>query len=242
MKRLALITAWLTAAHGVLGLIYWALLNVPESNVWMLGLSATLALVIAGGAAWTEVGAALAWQSGVSMGQALRRAASRLHAFAPFLLVCGAFVLATGQAAGWLARHRGEIDAWLIATFGWTQTAWLHTGLTVLLEFLRSIVGVSLALAVMAACARRGLGEVMYLRWVRAGLSRAQLGRTGLAMVLLVALPWRAVYWRPGWLPPNTIEVVVAGAKLLVIVLLMNLGWALTLRAAALGAAPPEEP
>ena len=57
----------------------------------------------------------------------------------------------------------------------------------------------------------------------------------GLAIVLLVALPWRAIDWRPAALPPTWLEPAFVGLKLAVIYVLLNLGWGYVLRAGAEG-------
>ena len=44
MRRLAIVTAWLLVGQAVWLTIFWGLLHVPESSVWMLALSAVLAL------------------------------------------------------------------------------------------------------------------------------------------------------------------------------------------------------
>jgi len=48
-KRWFTITAWLLAGHAILGGLYWLLLQVPESNAFMLAASV---LVVMGGLAW----------------------------------------------------------------------------------------------------------------------------------------------------------------------------------------------
>ena len=47
MKRAAAVVAWLAAGHLVLGAFYWALLQVPESNVFMLTTSLLLVVTMA---------------------------------------------------------------------------------------------------------------------------------------------------------------------------------------------------
>jgi hypothetical protein len=71
------------------------------------------------------------------------------------------------------------------------------------------------------------------LRWVRAALSRDQIGVVALSTVVFFVLPWRAIEWRPQGLPPGGIEMTFVFVKLTLIALLAHLGWMLMLAAAA---------
>ena len=46
ISRLAIISAWLLVGTAAWFAIFWGLLHVPESSVWMLALSAVLALAL----------------------------------------------------------------------------------------------------------------------------------------------------------------------------------------------------
>jgi hypothetical protein len=67
------------------------------------------------------------------------------------------------------------------------------------------------------------------MRWLRASVSRRQLGVVALAIVLLVAVPWRAVAWRPRGLSPNAAEVVFVATKLSLLYVIAHVGWLLML-------------
>ena len=233
MRRATAIVACLLAGHTAAAGLFWALVNVPESNVLMLGLSAALVAAILVALGWTQTTALLAWRPDVTLGAAARRG---LRAAPVFLVAAAVFAVVwwvTERADVWLADHAGEIDAWLIATFEVTSAAWVHRALDVVLFLLRYAAGVSLGVALLGAGAREGWAGLRRLGWLRAGLSRRHLGLVGAAMTLLVFLPFQAAYWRPEALPPNAAEVVFAALKLGAIFLAANVGWALVLWADA---------
>ncbi len=233
MRRALAIVACLVAGHTAAAGLFWALVNVPESNLLMLGLSATLVALIVVALGWTEATALLAWRPDVTLGEATRRGLRRAPAVLAAAAVFGIFWWATARADVWLADRGGEIDAWLIATFELTRTTWVHRAFDVALFLVRYVAGVSLAVSVLGAVARAGWHALFRLGWLRAGLSRRHLGLVGAAMTLLVFLPLEAAYWRPETLPPNAIELAFAAAKLGAIFLVVNVGWALVLWADA---------
>ena len=232
MARVLAVLAWLCAGHAVLGGLYWLLLNIPESNAWML--AASLAAVIA--AAWVaglvEMTAMLALGGDGPPTSAARRAAGRAWLIAFPLVVFAAIWWVTGWAADWHTRYAGQIDAWLIAKTGWTRTAWLHSGLTWFLAFVRYGAGTSLALALLAALAAAGPGG-MASRWPARGLAWRRLIVISLALLAGLWLPWQAVYWRPAVLPSTWVQPAFAAARLLVLYVIGNLAWAVALRTAA---------
>jgi len=229
MRRALAIVACLVAGHSAAAGLFWALVNVPESNLLMLGLSAVLVALIVVALGWTEVTALLSWRPEVTFAQATRRGLARAPALLAAAAVFGIVWWATARADAWLTEHAGEIDAWLIATVELTRTAWVHRAFDVVLFLVRYAAGVSLGVAVLAAVALNGWGALPRAAWLRAGLSRRQLGLVGAAMTLLVFLPLQAAAWRPEALPPNAIEIVFAAVKLGAIFLVANIGWALVL-------------
>ena len=140
-----------------------------------------------------------------------------------------------GDAFGeWFAAHRGEFDAWLIATFDMTKTAWLDRVVSVVIFLWAGVIGVSLAVALVFARLERGAGAVVRFEWVRAGLSRDQLMLTAAAMTLLVALPWQGLLLAPARVsPPTWWQPAFAAVKIAAIFVVMNVGWLLVLLAGA---------
>ena len=234
MSRVALArVAWLTMGHALVLALAWGLVNVPDSNALMIGLSiATVALIIF---AFSVVNATAAeWLlPGRSWRQAFEASASSV----PVIVAAVALVVVfwwIGDAFGeWFAAHRGEFDAWLIATFDMTTTAWLDRVVSVGVFLWAGVVGVSLAVALVFARLERGAGAVVRFEWVRAGLSRDQLMLTAAAMTLLIALPWQGLSWRPRGLPPTWWQPAFAAVKIAMIFVAMNVGWLLVLLAGA---------
>lgn len=229
MRRALAIVACLLAGHTAAAGLFWALVNVPESNVLMLALSAALVVLIVAALGWTEATALLSWRPDLTLAEAARRGLGAAPAVIAAAAVFGVVWWATARADAWLAARAGEIDAWLIATFELTRTAWAHRALDVALFLVRYAAGVSLAVAVLGAVARDGWRALTRLGWLRTGLSRRHLGLVGAAMTLLVFLPLQGAFWRPEALPPNAIEIAFAALKLGAIFLVAHVGWALVL-------------
>jgi hypothetical protein len=255
------IVAWLALGHAVLAALFWGLLQVPESTVFMVALSALLVALFLVVAAWVEVFALLrshavhrtggagssaaaggAGSDGTTGGAGpapANKEAGRIQtmvravpAFLVALAVFGVFFGATGRAAAWLTAHRGEIDAWMIAHLKTVRTAPLHATLAWILWFVRCGLGLSISLAVLQQLATCGLGSLRRFTWLAAGLRPARVALVALWILVFVWLPWQGVYWRPRSLPPTWLEPAFVTAKLLVIYVLANVGWALALRTA----------
>lgn len=228
IARLAAVVGWLLAGHALLGGIYWMLLNVPESNTVALAASALLALLLLVGAGIVDTTALLALRPSWPW----RRALTRSVALLPMFLLALLLWLAVSWTCGWLeAVHdarRGEIDAWLIARFDWTNTAGLHRTIDHALTFVRYIVGLSLAVGLLGTAAFDGAGAALRLRWLWSSLTR-QVVVVAVAVFGLIWLPWQAVYWHPRVIPATSTELAFVSAKLLVLALLTHLGWALVL-------------
>ncbi len=233
MKRALAIVTCLAVGHAAAAGFFWGLVNVPESNVAMLALSALLALLLIVTVGWTEASASLGWRADLTMGQAARRGLRAAPIVVAAAVVFAAVWMLTAHAGVWLDLHSGEIDAWILATFESSRTAWVHRALDAILFVVRYVVGVSLAVALLSAGARAGWRAVGRLRWVRAGLSRRQLGLVAAAMILFVFLPLGAVYWHPPTIPANAVELLFVAVKLGTIYLLAQIGWALVLWAGA---------
>lgn len=232
------VLAWLVTGDAVCAALYWGLLNVPESNVLMLAVSALLTILVA----WTAAGVnatAAAWLApDATFGTARRTGAGALAAFLLALVAFGAAAWAGARLDAWHDAVHGEIDAWLIATFRTTHSAWLHRGLDLVVFVLQYALGPSMAAGVLAVYGRSGLGAAAASGWARVGLAPRQVALTVLAIGIFVVLPMRLVYWRPASLPPSWIQPAFATVKLAVVALLVHVGWMIVLAGAALRAEP----
>jgi hypothetical protein len=233
MPRLLVVLAWLLAGHAALGGLAWAFINIPESNTLMVILSAAVVLVFVAAAAWIETVALLAWDPGLSGRDRWWRGGSAIVVFVFAAVLFVAFWLATTAGYEWLDRYRGEIDAWLIARFKTADTGWLHRTARALLFSLRWIVGLAVATTLLAFGIRGGLTRLVRLRWLRAAITPRTIGATGLAFVVLIAMPLHYVDARPSGLPPTWVEPAFVAAKLGLLFVVVNAGWALVLHAAA---------
>lgn len=231
IRRVLVIVSWLLAGHTLLAAGYWGLLNVPESSVWMLALSALLCLVLIVGAGWIDMTAAFAWLPGVPLRHACRRGAAAVPGFVLGLVVYAAIWWAVDATREWTGVRSGEIDAWLMMRMASPNAAWVHRAIAIALAILRDIVGLSVAVSLAIFVGAGGVRELARARWVRAAFSRRQVATIALAVVLLIAIPLRAIYWRPASLPASGVEVAFVSVKLLVIAVLITLGWAYVLRA-----------
>jgi hypothetical protein len=224
------IVAWLAFGHAVLGGLFWALLQVPESNVFMVALSALLAILLLVVAAWVEVFALLSWAPSEAPAVRIRRTVRAVPAFLVSLALFGIVFWISARAGDWLSAHRGEMDAWLIVHLRLVKSGPIHAALAWLLWFVRYGLGLSLALALLADLVTSGFRSIARPSWLRAGLRPRRFALVALWMLVFVWLPWQAVYWRPKSLPPTWLEPAFVAVKLLVIYLLANVGWALVLR------------
>jgi len=233
MRLWGTVLASILVGHIVAVGLAWALLNVPESSVPMLMLSAVLVVLMAMVIGWTEVAAVLAVQPGSDWRRGATLARRRWAAVIPAATVFAALWWLTGWTGDWLTGHAGEIDAWIMFRSGRTNTAWLHRTLATVIFFTRWIVGLSLGLAALSAGAVGGVGALTGSAWLWAGLSRRVMGGVGLAFVLLILLPLRAVYWRPEALGSGAVEPVFVALKLGLILLAVHVGWTVALADAA---------
>ncbi len=235
--RLIAVTAWLASGHAVLAGLYWLLLAIPESNVAMLAASALSVVGLAVLFGWTEAVGLLAWQADSEPRELPRRAIGKVPgvwlAAALFLLVW--YVL--GAAGNQWVGHRGEIDAWLMSQFGWTNTGGLHVAFRWLLVFVQ-FLGLSLSVALASAFAAGGFGALRHARWPSDALSLRRLLKVAGVIVVFLWLPSRAANWHPGWLAPNWQETTFVVLKLGTLYLLANIGWALVLAVGFTGSRP----
>jgi hypothetical protein len=241
-KRWITITAWLLAGHAILGGLYWLLLQVPESNTFMLALSV---LVVAGGLAWTgyveSVGVKGLCSSG-TVGSALASGLRSAVWILPALMVFLAMWALTGFVENWFTAHRGENDAWLMLRFGWTKTEALHSAVAWLVWFVRYGIGLSVAVALLAAAVWRGAAAVLSPAWLARAFHWKTLLITAAALWAGIWLPWHFVEWRPASLPHTWAQPTFAAAKLFLFFVVMNVAWAVVLWRAARQAAPALTP
>lgn len=229
VARIVIVALWLFVGHAALGGIYWGLLNVPESNVLMLFVSALLALLLVVGAGVVKTTGLLwlrpEWTFRAALGRSVRALPAFLAALALWLIVrwiCGVFLR-------YHEAHSGELDAWFIATFNWTRITWVHRTIDWMLHVVQFVIGTSLAVTLLATAAAGSFADAVYPRWLRRALSPLQLVIIAVAFYGLIYLPWQAVYWRPASLPATGAEVAFAVTKLALLGLLMHLGLTLIL-------------
>jgi hypothetical protein len=208
------VTLWLTAALTALAGLFWALVSTPESNAWMLALSALLvvAMLLVAGLA-LDVAIRL-WR-----GLPLRpgRPGDLFWPGLRLLPALGLFALvwwAAGSAQTWVETSRGRITAAIIARTGWADPEVLFTAAAWLSALAAWVVGPLLALGCFGA-ATRGHAVATIRRWVAQSLSlRAVAVGAALAVALGRFWPWLE-RWRPT-LPPTAVQLVFAGAKIAV--------------------------
>jgi hypothetical protein len=228
IRRLAAITLWWLLGSVVGAALFWALLQVPESSVWMLGLSVVLAVLACAVVMWTIGGALLAWQPTVVPGQAFRGGRRAWLA-----VLCGALILflvwmLTAHATAWHLRHAGELDAWIIARSGKSDTAWLHRTIEWTIWVLRWGLGLTLAASLAAWMAADGVRAIGRLRWVTTALHPKRWLTVALIVGLLIQLPLQHAFWRPASLGIN-VEPLFVAVKLGVIAVLAAIGCVLVL-------------
>ena len=243
IKRAIVITAWLVVGHAILGGLYWGLLQIPESNVFMLTLSAVTALAMLVWAGTVEAVGVLGWTHGGSAMSAVAAGARRAAWIVPALVVFGLLWLLTGFCGNWLGAHGTEIEAWLMAKFGWADVSWLHTTLAWILWFVRYVFGVSLGAALLAAGVVEGAAAAVRFAWVKRAFDWRTFLLVTFALLVGFYLPWRyVVYWRSESLPSTWVEPTFATVKLLAVFVVMNTAWAIVLGRAAKQAGPAAGP
>jgi hypothetical protein len=246
IRRLIVTTCWLIAGHAALAGLYYELLNVPESSVWMLGTSAMLCVAIVLLGLWVHVGGIAAWIPDRSPLRGIWRSWRHIGVGVPALVLLGLSWWTVARADAWHAMHRGEIDAALMARFNWAETAWVHRGWEWLLFGLWNGVALSLALAWVVAGLGGGFRGMSRPQWIGRGLDPRAWGSILAAQLVLIVLPWHHVFWRPAALPPARAEAVFVGAKLTIITIAAAIGWAIVLGIpvwrATRSSAPPATP
>ena len=230
IRRLAAITLWLLVGHAAWVALFWGLLHVPESSVWMLAVSAAVALGLVVLAATLTGGASAAWDTTRGVTTGLRRGVGLAPAAVAAAVVFGALWWATGLVLEWHSGIAGQMDAWLIARTGRTDTRPVHFVIFWLAMFVRWSFGLTLASSLLAALATSGPRAATEDGWLRSVLAPSRWLALTFWFVLLVAIPWHLVDWRPARLSLG-LEPWFVAAKFSAIAVSMAAGWALVLRA-----------
>ncbi len=231
-RRLALVASWLCAGHAAWLALFWGLLQVPESSLWALGLSAAIALLLVALGAAIHAGASAAWQADW-FAAGLGAGVSRLHAALAAGLVFGAIWWMTAALMAWHTGVSGQIDAIYIARTGRAGTGWIHAAIFWGVMFVRWSVGLTLAVSLLAALVADGTsasGRAV----ARTALSPRHFLAVTFWLVLLVAIPWHLASWRPARVGVAAEPWLVA-ARLAAVALAMSTGWALVLRVGGIG-------
>jgi hypothetical protein len=229
LARIVMVALWLFVGHAALGSLYWGFLNVPESNVLMLITSALLALLLVAVVGIVETTGVLWLRTDWTWRAALRRSLRALPAFLAALALWLLIRWICHRLVRYHDAHNGELDAWLIATFDWTRTTWLHRTIDYILHVIQFVIGTSLAVTLLSTTAAGPIADAIRPRWMKRALSPLQLAIIAVAFYGLIFLPWQAVYWRPASLPATVVQVPFALARLTLLGLVMHIGWTLIL-------------
>ncbi|MGE3958738.1 MAG: hypothetical protein AB7H96_18640 [Vicinamibacterales bacterium] len=184
---------------GLVGGSYWGLLNVPESTVLALVLSALLATLTVLLIGLTNA-VVLAHFAGTPLRRSVLHAARRLPAFLLGLAAFTAVWWFTSFVEAQWTLHNGEIDALFLRHAGTANTGWMHASVDWAMWLLRWVLGVAVVEALTAG--QPGLA-----------LSGRTLGALVLALIAATGIA-KAASWRPDGLPPATAELIFVGVKL----------------------------
>jgi hypothetical protein len=231
MRRLPIITLWIIGGYGLAALLFWALLQVPESSAWTLALSAGVASAIVVVALWVTGGILLAWHPEIGPLRAFASGLGRGLAVTAGALLFAAIWELTSAALAWHAAHAGEIDASIIARTGNPNTAWLHRTVIWTIWIIRWGPGLTLSLSLAGWMAARGASSLGSADWIRAAFHPKRWSVVLALAALFVMLPWHFVYWRPAHLNV-AMEPWFVGAKLGLLMLIGAVAWALMIRVA----------
>lgn len=225
-RVLARATLCLAIGYAVAAMLYWAVLNVPESNVPMLLLSAGLAVAIVGVAGIASGGAAALGDDAPFI-EAGRQGRLALGAFLIGWVLVALIWRVAGTCESWWGLHRGEIDAVFLRYLAVTRTRWLHETVSWGFWVVRWVVGLSILAALTAAGTLHGARGLV--RGLRIGLGVRSLGAVAVLVAMLSLLQRYVLYWRPRRLPPHAAELAFVGIKLTVLYLVAALGLATVL-------------
>ena len=203
----------LALGYGLAGALYWALLNVPESNALALVLSASLVLLIVAAAAAATAGAVMIANGATR--DTWRHMGAAIGGFVLGLAIFAALWWSTDRADTWWADHRGEVDALFLRYGGMTRTAWLHQTVSWVTFLARWALGLSVVTGLVVAGARGG-GHTLR-RGIRGSVRLVSLAATLVGVVIVSEGLWRLALWRPTRLPPTWMEPAFVTVKLAVL-------------------------
>lgn len=230
---LAAITLWILAGAALTGGAYWTFLITPESTVGSLAVSALLLAIAFFLLAVTVSGAIQAWARGMSV-SILRSAITGVAAIVPAVLVFAAVWWLTGSATDRVTIYSGQINAWFIARFGWSDVSGLFRAIDWAAIWLKGVAAPMLALSLMGAITLAGWKSLARAAWLKHAVSPLRLALATLWFGLFVAAPW--IYlapWRPQGLPATSVELMFIIAKLSMVALVMATGAALMIKEAS---------
>ena len=241
MRRLAAIATWLLLGNALAAGLFWVLLQVPESSTLTLALSALAVVAIAIVLLWVQGGALAAWRPEQAVGVAFRRGLARSGAVIAGALVFGAMWWLTEVASRGHMNHAGQIDAWIIARSGHSETGVLHQAILGAIWVVRWGLGVTMAASLAATIVARGAGAIGHRHWLSRALNPIRWVAVALIVALAIMWPWKYVYWRPATIPLSAEPWFVA-VKLGGIAVLWSVVAALVLRIVTPPSAPIATP
>jgi hypothetical protein len=186
------------------------LLALGDSDVWAASRRSESDVRATSGGSESDVGAAFRRPMRRSTA---RTAVGRLHWFivAAVPVVLAAWAIAQGDA--WIERNSGEISAWFIVNFNWSDLGALFRVESYVSTWLRWVVVPTASLAALTGLLRPA-STGFALRSILAGWHWRALLVSTAAFVLLVVLPSRYLNGEPFTLPPTWVQPAVATLRL----------------------------
>jgi hypothetical protein len=220
--------------------LYWLFLNTPESTVWTLAVSAVLFVATLASVAVTLNAALLSWDAGWSRAMVSRAGWGLARFVLPLALVVASWWL-FGRARGWIEASSGEISAWFIAQFGWSDVRTLIRGAIAVCEWLRWLVVPLAAATWLVQSLRSGRRAFLSVRALVSAIAPVRLAMATAVFALCLWAPWTYLaYWVPRSMSPSAMELAFAVTKFALLTLVGSLGVAILTRIAA--AAAPRQP
>jgi len=240
-RRLAIAAAWLLLGETAAGGVFRMLLGVPESSGWTLGFSLLLSLLILVVMLWTTGGVFALWRRPEApVLVALRGAFRHASCVAVGALLFFGVWWVTARGAAWHQSYAGQIDAWIIARSGRSETKPLHDAIEWFIWTLRWGLGLTLALSLVADLVASGWPAFGRARWVGQAFHPKRWVSVALLVGLTQLLPWHYVSWRPARMSLG-IEPWFVGVKLTAIAILSALGAVTAVRIVAPPADRPSQ-